>query len=281
MAKGNPHNVPQNAFAKKYYNAIGGNDLATRDEMIATELARLIDEKPLTVMQLIDNSGWKFVNAPKTKADLIDAVAEMMIKSAEFNRQISLLVAINNKVLSFNQITELGQTGKMPPYYNAMGEGLIQTIVSAVSALGSGGLSLGAAVENRKAGNIQLEAIKAQAATQTKQATEATKQALLNAITAKTLSNQSQGPSQTAIIVGAGVFLLIAFGVFYILSRPKPQVAVATPPMATGGAPAATTSIPPVPADDPFLLASSSAAAPAAPVAPVAPIISSPTPPAV
>lgn len=44
-------------FVKKFYNAVGTNDAYTRDQMVATELARLIDEKPMTVIQLIDNAG--------------------------------------------------------------------------------------------------------------------------------------------------------------------------------------------------------------------------------
>lgn len=173
----------------------------------------------------------KFNKEAKTKADLIEAVAEMMVKSSEFRAQVSGLIALNTKIIKYDQIKQLA-AGKSP-YYNAISEGLIQAIVNGVSALGSGGLSIGAAVEARKASALNVEAIKAQAATQTKQATEATKQALLNAITAKTLNQSAvpKGPSQSVIIALIIVFVIGSIGLFYVLTRPKAAALAPAAPM--------------------------------------------------
>lgn len=227
-------------FTSQYIEALKAGNESAQAELVVGEIATLVNEKPLTVIQTISATTKKeFVG--KTYGDLTAAVAELLKTSPKFASAMVALVYLNTGIITHDDIVKAG-TGDFSVfneqivsdggYKNISGGGMdmVTAIVGAVGNITGGALQLASAKAAAKgatdAASLNLEVAKTQAEASSLSSKEGTKQALLNAMGAK-----FGGFSGTTVIMIVGVLALGIAGV-YMLSRSstKPTAAPAPAP---------------------------------------------------
>ena len=99
-------NVLQADFAHNFRNAVGSMDKELTDDLILNEIASLIESKPLTIIQIMSMFGYKFVGS--TRGDLVKAVTELLQASPKFRVALSMLIALNNGVITLADVQNAG-----------------------------------------------------------------------------------------------------------------------------------------------------------------------------
>lgn len=228
-------NVLEADFGHNFRNAIGSEDQQLTDDLILNEIASLIESKPLTIIQIMGMFGQKFIGS--TTGDLVKAVTQMLQTSPKFRVALSILIALNNGIVTLGDVQAAG-LGDMSAfattkYHNdggaggamggsgAMGGGdWISSLIGAVGGITSSSLQLAAAKQNKKSTEIAaqsgLEQAKINAEAMGNSSQEATKQELL-----KTLGIKIASGSNTSLPgwVWAAIVLLIGGIIGFIFLR--------------------------------------------------------------
>lgn len=250
-------NVLQADFAHNFRNAVGSMDKELTDDLILNEIASLIESKPLTIIQIMSMFGYKFVGS--TRGDLVKAVTELLQASPKFRVALSMLIALNNGVITLADVQNAG-IGDLTAfkamggnYHNdsakeggggggAIGGGdMVTSIINAVSGITSGSLNLAAAKANQKSTQIAassgLEQAKINAEATGVSAAEATKQELLRTLGIKASSAGSSG--LPGWVIGAiGLLIVGIIGFVVVNSNSKQGTMPAIQPAASSSPPA-------------------------------------------
>ena len=211
-------------------------------DLMIGEIARLINEKPLTVIQTIDaTTGSRF--AGQTYGDLTLAVGELLNSNERFASAMVALVYLNNGMITHEDISRAA-SGDLSVlnkelYSNVSGGGMdmISAAIAAVGGITGGALELAAAKANAKGAtataNLNLQTAKTQAESAELTSKEGTKQALLQTLGAKYSS--AGGLSGTTLMIILGV-LALGIGGIYMLSRGAQTSPSPSPPPSPGPA---------------------------------------------
>ena len=256
-----------------YKNDIGGATKVTNQaqfEMWMSEIANLINNKPLTVIQTIElTSNKKFIGT--TYGDLARAVGLLLKSSPEFRSAMVVLVHLNNGLVNYDEIASgdymaliYANDGNAKSTYKGASDPL-----SAISGIVSGAEGLGASIANAVAAiktaktNNEI-ATKQQSIAETN-ADAAIKTELMRTVQTKIAAGAATAGASGADSSGGSNTLLIALVVFaglagvFLLSRSSPKtgipaVAAAVPIKAEGGmfnAPIPPVAPPPAPGSIP------------------------------
>ena len=100
-------NIVKGNFTSNYRNAIGSQDISLERDLIFDQLAELIKEKPLTIIQAMAEMGHPFRG--NTTEELTQAVTDLLFKSPVFVGQIAILIGLNNGMIGYSDVTGYGQ----------------------------------------------------------------------------------------------------------------------------------------------------------------------------
>ncbi len=245
-----------------YHNAVGpGDENAQETDLVIGEIAQLVNDKPLTVIQTIEATTNK-VFIGKTYGDLTRAVGSLLKTNTKFASAMITLVYLNNGLISHEQVSaaSMGDFSVLAEKLALMGEGnyrnvsaggmdMITAAIGAVGNITGGSLQLAAAKANAKGvvqqAELNLQSAQAQAEATATSSQEGTKQALLQALGAKYGAAGISGKTLLIILVILG---LGGLGV-YMLSRSSTAPALAARPnMPQPVSPAAVAAPAPAPA---------------------------------
>ncbi len=191
-------NIVKADFESNYRNACGCNDSGLKSDLLLNEMADLINSKPMTIIQILSDSGYTFKG--KTRMDLIKAVADQLYENEKFRISMGVLIALNNGIISYPEVLSYVDPNNIPAYHNSGGVDPVSGILGAVGDI-VGGIT-GIFTEGTKLERAKVELDKQKVETQGQEvvAKEQTKQALLSTMSAKITSTGS-GPSGTTILV--------------------------------------------------------------------------------
>jgi len=125
---------------KNIANAYKSNDLELARHFVYTELARMIDEEPNKVADLLNESGVTGVSSQSDKTKLVEASSREIIRNKKFQDLILAKIAINSKKSNFYKangegvsdlVEQVGQAGQ------SAGGGQAGAIIGSLSELGS------------------------------------------------------------------------------------------------------------------------------------------------
>ena len=226
-------NIIDANFAHNYRNAVGSQDNELADELVLNEIASLIETKPMTIIQIMNMFGLQFTGS--TNGDLVKAVVKAMQVSPKFRVALSMLILLNNGLVTVEDVVKAGQgdlsafrNSIKREYQNAEGGGgggdMVSSIISAVGGITSSSLQFAAAKANQKSTQIAaqsgLDIAKTNAESSESTSREATRTELLKTLGIKYASDASgKSAGMPGWVIGAIVVLIGAVGAYLFLSN--------------------------------------------------------------
>lgn len=222
-------NIVTADFKNNFRAATGAQDSALTEDLLLNEIASLIETKPLVLIQTMAKAGYRFKG--ETRGQLVKAVAQCMQKSQDFRNMLSVLIAVNNGIISTNEISQyanvvaqetFNDNGSAKKHYNVAG--FVGDIIKGVSDITSSSLNFAASKEiaqgQKYTADKQLEITKKQGENAVDVAHEGTKQALLNTLGIKFQSGDG-GVNMGKIFIGVAVVFILGFAGYFLWNRRK------------------------------------------------------------
>lgn len=246
-------NIVQGHFRENFLNAQGSGDTQLLEDVLLNEIADIINQKPLIVIEQIRACGFNFVG--RTRRDLTKAVAQMLQKSEMFRVRMATLIALNTGIVDVGLIEQAGATGSADfltataglgegkgkviewkndgssAGYGASAGGMIGAIVGAIGNITGGALTFAAVSKQGKDAKdvaaTNLEQTKIAAEGNLDVAREQTKTEFAKALGMKF---QSAGSKIPGWLIAVFALAVLGTGAYFLFGRSRGTVATIAAP---------------------------------------------------